>query len=88
MKSKENDETGRKRKQIKEKHFECREKLKLVEKLRPDRPGKILAPEKKKKFDRYGRAGPVTLAPGRKVLAAGDGDWPWLSILFRSRNLF
>ena len=27
------------------KKIECRETLKLVEKLRPDRPGKILAPE-------------------------------------------
>ena len=38
MKSKENDETGRKRKTI-EKKIECKDKFKLVEKLRPGRPG-------------------------------------------------
>ena len=49
MKSKENDETGRKRRKI-EKKKECREQVKLVEKLRPDRPGKNLGPGKKKLF--------------------------------------
>ena len=56
MKSKENDETGRKRRKI-EKKIERQETLKLVERLRSDRPGKILAPEKHVDF-LTGTAGP------------------------------
>ena len=53
MKWKENDETGRKRRKIEKQKFECRKKLKLVETLRPDRTGKIMAPEKTTFFYRF-----------------------------------
>ena len=44
------------KKENRRKNIECREQLKLVEKLRPDRPGKILALEKNN-FFRPGNSG-------------------------------
>ena len=66
MKSKENDETGRKRRRI-EKKIECQEQIKLVEKLRPDRPSKNLGPGKQKKK-----------SPGNSGLGRTGNPWPRL----------
>ena len=62
-------------KENEEKKIECREQAKLVEKLRPDRPGKNLGPEIKKLFDPVtpGRARPVPMALVPKGFLSTNG---------------